>query len=140
MTMLLKQPSFLELEPMERRFRRLMEGVGFAPSVMPAADVYETAGEFVVELEVPGYEEKELGVVVSDHMLTIKGTRSEMKEEKERSFRLHERLEAEFERTFELPPEIDSEHVAAVFEKGVLKVHAPKASLTEPRKVEITKP
>lgn len=139
MTMLRRQSPFAELETMERRLQRMLEGVGFVTAVMPAADVYETEGEFVVELEVPGYEEKELGIEVSDRMLTIRGARSETKDETEKAFRLHERLEREFERTFTLPPEIDGEHVAAVFEKGVLTVHAPKATLTEPRKVAIAK-
>jgi len=47
-----------ELDSMERRVRRLFEEIGFAPALAPAADVYETDDEFVVELEVPGYEEK----------------------------------------------------------------------------------
>jgi hypothetical protein len=52
---------------MERQMRRLSVDVGLAPALLPAADVYETAGEFVIELEVPGYEEKELGIEVTDH-------------------------------------------------------------------------
>ena len=40
---------------------------------LPATDIYETEDEYVVELEVPGYEEKELTIEVFDHMLTVKG-------------------------------------------------------------------
>ena len=55
-----------ELGSMERRMRRLLEGAsGFAAAPLPAADVYETGGEYVVELEVPGYEEEELAVEVA---------------------------------------------------------------------------
>lgn len=139
MTILMKQPSFFEFEAMERRLRRMLEGVGFTPAVMPAADIYETTNEFIVELEVPGYEEKELGIEISDHMLTVTGARAETKEEKAKTFRLHERLEREFERTFQLPLDVDGGHVDAVFEKGVLKVHAPKVAVSEPRKIAITK-
>jgi HSP20 family molecular chaperone IbpA len=59
-------------------------------------------------------------------------------EEKEKSFRLHERLEREFERTFVLPVEVDTDHVTAKFGKGVLEVHAPKLSVPEARTTEIT--
>jgi HSP20 family protein len=138
MTMLVKPPSFLEFDSMERRLRRMFEGIGFAPTLVPAADVYETGKEWVVEVEVPGYEEKELTLEVSDHALTIKGVREEVKEETEKSFRLHERLEHEFERTFTLPPEVDTGHVTAKFVKGVLEVHAPKSSITEPRTIPIS--
>ena len=42
--------------------RRLLDDVGFAPATLPAVDVIETDDEFVLELEVPGYEEKELKI------------------------------------------------------------------------------
>ena len=139
MTMLVKPPSFLEFDSMERRLRRMFEGIGFVPTLIPAADVYETEKQWVVELEVPGYEEKELSIEISDCCLTVKGTREEVKdEETERSFRIHERLEREFERTFALPAEVDTEHVTAKFVKGVLEVHAPKLSITESRTIPIS--
>jgi HSP20 family molecular chaperone IbpA len=34
-------------------------------ALVPAADAYETGDEFVVELEVPGFDEKELSIAVS---------------------------------------------------------------------------
>jgi len=128
-----------ELDSMERRMRHFFEEAGFASPLVPAADVYETDDAFVVELEVPGYAEKELDIEVSDHTLTVKGEQTEAKQEKEKDFRLHERLEKHFERRFELPPEADTEHLRAVFEKGVLEVHAPKSPEAKPRKIPIGK-
>ena len=128
---------FTELDSMERRKRRLFEGIGFAPVLAPAADVYETDDEFVVELDVPGYEDKELSLAVSDHTIAIKGSRTATKDEKRKEFALHERLEREFERRFVLPAKADTEHVKAVFSKGVLEVHAPKLQIEQPKKVEI---
>jgi HSP20 family protein len=134
-----KWSPFGELDSMERRVRRMFEEIGFAPTLVPAADIFETDDEFVVELEVPGYEEKELGIEVSNHVLTVKGERKEAKEQEEKAFRLHERLEREFERRFELPAEADTKNIQAKFEKGVLEVHAPKLAISKPQKVEITK-
>src|SRR5512132_4628154 len=99
---------------MERRMRRWLEEFGFAPALAPATDIYETDDEFVVELEVPGFEEKELTVEVFDHTLAIKGQREKTKEEKAKEFTLHERLEREFERRFVLPVEADTEHLKAI--------------------------
>lgn len=130
---------FTELDSMERRMRRVFEESGFAPVLAPAADVYETDDEFVVELEVPGYEEKELSIEVSDHMLEIKGSRTKAKEEERKEFALHERLERAFERRFILPSEADTEHLKAVFKEGVLEVHARKLETAKPKKVAITK-
>jgi HSP20 family protein len=134
MTSVVKWTPFWDLDVMERRMRRMLEDFGIAPSPLPAADMYETDKELVVELDVPGFEEKELALEVSDHTLTIKGERMK---EKERSFYLHERLEKHFERKFTLPPEADVEHVEATFKTGVLEVHVPKIEQAKARKVEI---
>jgi HSP20 family protein len=130
---------FTELDSMERRMRRVFEEIGFAPGLAPATDIYETDDEFVVELEVPGYEEKELSIEVSDHTLAVKGSRETTKEEKRKEFTLHERLERQFERRFVLPSQADTEHVKAVFANGVLEVHAGKLETVKPKHVAITK-
>jgi HSP20 family protein len=139
MATIVKWTPFQELDSMERRMRRMFEEIGFAPTLLPAANVYETDEEFVVELEVPGFEEKELGVEVSDHHLTVTGERAEAKEHDKKTFRLHERLERQFERRFALPIEADTEHVQARFAKGVLAIHTPKLAVSRPKKVEISK-
>ena len=130
---------FRELEAMERRMRRLFDEAGVTPALLPSADVYETEEEYMVELEVPGFEEKDLTIEVSDHTLRIKGERSAEKEQKEKTYRLHERLESSFERRFELPPDADTEAVRADFENGVLEMHAPKTKAAKPRAVAIGK-
>jgi HSP20 family protein len=127
---------FQELETIERRMRRMFDEFGVMPA-WPAADVFEADGEYTYELEVPGFEEKELVVEVIDHTLSVKGERAEEKEEKDKSFFLRERLAKTFERRFELPAEALPEKIAAEFKQGVLIVHAPKAEAAKPRKVEI---
>ena len=135
---IVKWTPFTELDSMERRMRRLFEEIGFAPALAPAADVYETDDEYVVALDLPGYEEKELSIEVSDHTLAIKGEGEKVKEETTKEFALHERLEREFECRFILPAAADTEHVKATFVKGVLEVHAPKLQKAKPNKVAIT--
>jgi HSP20 family protein len=142
MTTLVRHSLLPELDAMERNVRRMFEGIPvmpvFVPPLSPAADVYETPEEVVVELEVPGFEENELGLELSDHRLTITGRREEVKQEIDKAYRLHERLERTFERTFTLPPEIDGAKVNAEFEKSVLRVHAPKLAAAQPRTIEIS--
>ena len=134
---LVRWSPFPEFEGIDRRMRRMLDEFGITPAALPAADVYETEKEFAVELEVPGFEEKELTIEVSDHTLVVKGERSETKDEKDKQYRLHERLEKTFERRFMLPPEADTKGIGAEFTKGVLTVHAPKVETVEPRKVAI---
>jgi HSP20 family protein len=134
---LVRWSPFQDLETVDRRIRRMFDQVGIVPA-WPAADVYESNGEYIYELEVPGYEEKDLAVMVRDHTLTVRGEKAEKKEEKEKTFYLNERLAKTFERRFELPTEAMTDKVAAEFKQGVLIVHAPKAAEVEPRKIAIT--
>jgi len=136
---LVRWSPFQELESFDRRMRRLFGDVDTITPLLPAADVYETPTEYVVEIEVPGFVEKELTVDVSDHTLAVKGVRDAEKETKERSFLLHERLEREFERRFSLPEEADTEHAKASFTHGVLKIATPKKAEAAPRTVPIAK-
>jgi HSP20 family protein len=137
MTTLVKWAPFADLDVIERRMRRMLEDFGMAPAPLPAADLYETEKELIVELDVPGFDEKELALEVSDHTLVIKGERTREKEEKEKTFYLHERLEKQFERKFTLPIDADVEHVEATFKTGVLEVHVPKIEQATARKIDI---
>ena len=137
MTTLVRWTPFRELDLVDRHMRRVFDGLGFGPTTLPAVDVYETKGEFVVELEVPGFKEPELAIEVTDHVLTVKGERTETKQELERTFQLRERLERHFERRFELPPEADPAQMTAVFTNGVLEIHTPKVASVAPKKIQI---
>jgi len=139
MPLLEKWTPLREFDAMDRRMRRFFGDLGSTPALMPAADVYETDGELVVELEVPGFDEKEIEIQVRDHTLSVTGEREEATEKKEEMLRQRERLEKRFQRRFELPAEADSEHVTAVYAKGVLTVRVPKTSGEMPHTIEITK-
>lgn len=137
MTTLVRWAPFQDLDVIERRMRRMLEDFGVAPAPLPAADLYETKDELIVELDVPGFDEKELALEVTDHTLVIKGERMKEKDETDRTFYLHERLEKHFERQFKLPPEADVQHAKANFRTGVLEVHVPKIEQAKAHKIEI---
>lgn len=128
-----------DLELMEQRMRRLFPFPPIVAPIAPAADIFETKDEFVFELEVPGYEEKELDVELSDHLLTITGKRQVEKESTEKEMRLHERIESSFARTFQLPSETDGKQLKATYGKGLLTLHVPKTAEAKPLKVPIGK-
>jgi HSP20 family protein len=128
-----------DLDIVERRLRRFFEDVGVSPSMTPAADVYETSGELVVELEVPGFDEHDLKVSLTDHTLAVSGSRASEAATTEKQLRVRERLDAHFERRFRLPVESDTEHVTAEYGKGVLTLHVPKLAAAKPRSVQILK-
>ncbi len=120
-------------------FRNLNEGedpvatAGFVPPV----DVYEDSQKVVLKLEVPGIEEKDLDVRVEDHTLTVKGERKFESEEKEENFHRIERRYGTFFRAFTLPSTVDTEHVAASYNAGVLKLELAKKPEAQPKQIKI---
>lgn len=96
-------------------------------TIAPAFDFAEKDGEYEVTAELPGMDEKDIEIRMSNHTLIVKGEKSETKEEgDERSFHLSERRFGSFQRSFEIPEGIDADRVEAQFAKGVLTIHLPK--------------
>ncbi|WP_429925684.1 Hsp20/alpha crystallin family protein (plasmid) [Agrobacterium vitis] len=108
-------------------------------SIAPAVDVVEKDDAFEVTVEVPGLDEKNIEVKLSNGFLTIRGEKQEEKEDKQKEYHVSERRYGSFQRTFQLPEGVDADKVEAAFEKGILKVKLPKSAEAKKneRKVEI---
>lgn len=96
--------------------------------VMPAVDVAEKDSAYEISAELPGMDEKDIEVKVSNGTLTIRGEKKEEKEEHDRDFYLSERRYGSFARSFEVPTGVDAGGIEARFAKGVLTVTLPKSS------------
>ncbi len=103
----------------------------------PEADFFETENEFVLELDLPGFESDDVEVKVEKGVLSITGERTVEKEEEKGTYHLRERSWGKFSRSFSIPHTIDSKKVGADFHKGVLTVTLPKAPEAKARKIEV---
>ncbi len=125
--------------PLERSvFSRVMPSLS-GWSAAPAVDVVENDNSFEISAEVPGMDEKDLDVKISDGVLTIRGEKQEEKEEKHKEYHVSERRYGSFQRTFQLPGGVDADKVQATFDKGILKVKMPKSpeAKKNERKIDI---
>jgi HSP20 family protein len=124
---------------MNSLFRDFTEGDGpmTTAGFAPAADIYEDEKKITIKLEVPGIEEKDLDVSVENNTLTIKGERKFEKEEKEENFHRIERRYGSFFRAFTLPSTVDTEHVAASYNAGVLKLELTKKPEAQPKQIKV---
>ncbi|OGL19680.1 MAG: hypothetical protein A3F92_06900 [Candidatus Rokubacteria bacterium RIFCSPLOWO2_12_FULL_71_22] len=93
----------------------------------PKVDVVETKDAVVVKAELPGMEQKDIGVELEDHVLTIKGEKHQEKEEKGEKLHRMERSWGAFSRSFRLPAAVEGGKVNATFKNGILVVTLPKA-------------
>lgn len=107
----------------------------------PRIDVSETDQAFEVLAELPGMEEKDVELLLQDHVLTIRGEKKFEKEEKRKNYHMIERQYGSFQRSFELPDIVDETKIAAKFDKGVLCVTLPKSAKAKEssRKIAIGK-
>jgi HSP20 family protein len=96
-------------------------------SFQPQVDVVEEDDQFVVTAELPGVEEKDIDISVSQGALTIKGEKKVEKREEEKDRHYYERSYGFFQRTVPLLTEIDESKVSAELKKGVLRVTIPKS-------------
>jgi HSP20 family protein len=94
----------------------------------PAVDIVEKEKAYEITAELPGMDEKNVDVKLSNGMLTIKGEKSEEKEEKKKDYYLSERRYGSFQRSFPVPEGVDPDKVEANFKKGVLTVTLPKTA------------
>ena len=103
-----------------------LRGSGWA--VAPAMDLVEKDKEYEITAELPGIDEKNVEIKLSNRTLTIKGEKHEEKEEKEKDYYLSERRYGSFQRSFQLPEGVDADKIEANFAKGVLTVKLPKTA------------
>ena len=106
----------------------------------PAVDIVDKDGEYEITAELPGIDEKDIEIKLSNGGLLIKGEKKEEKEEKKKDYFLSERHYGSFERYFGLPDGVDTDKIAASFKKGVLTVKLPKTheALKQEKKIPIS--
>ena len=104
----------------------------------PRIDISETDSEYKIEAELPGINQKEIDVKIDNNILTIKGKKEDIKEEKEKNYHLRERYYGAFQRSISLPNNIEPEKIKARFENGVLNISVPKSDKRTPKKIEIS--
>lgn len=94
--------------------------------VSPRIDVADTEKEVVITAELPGLEEKDIVVDLSDGLLIIKGEKKAEQEKRETGYVYSERSFGSFERRIPIDADILDDKTTAVFKNGVLTVTLPK--------------
>jgi HSP20 family protein len=134
----LMRSPFRELEREMEEMLARFPGWGEREAVWaPAVDMVDHKDELVLRADLPGLDEKDIDVTVQDGTLTIRGERKEEKEEKKEDYYYAERRYGAFARSLTLPAGVEPDKVKAVFKKGVLEVHLPKAKEAKGKKIEV---
>jgi HSP20 family protein len=139
-----------ELQTMQNEMNRLFNTFFDSPSTsgngghtplrrwIPAMDVLETDGYFVLRADLPGMSEKDVNIELDDNVLTISGERTAEHEGRQEGYYRVERASGAFSRSLTLPEGVDPDGIQASFASGVLEVRIPKPEEHKPRKVQIS--
>jgi HSP20 family protein len=103
----------------------------------PAVDIKEEDNRFVLFVDVPGVEAKDIDITTEKGVLVIKGQRYAETSEEREGYKRIERTRGSFERSFNLPDTADTDSISAKNRNGVLEVVIPKHAEVQPRKIAV---
>lgn len=104
---------------------------------VPPCDVFEDKEAVRIIMEVPGVKPEDVKLSLENNMLTIRGEKKQIAEEKAERVHRYERSYGIFERTFALPSSVDADQIEARYDSGMLTVTLPKAERARPRQIEV---
>ena len=122
----------------------------FEPDFMPATSVFgkgkwgpnldisEGRKDITVKAEIPGIEAKDFDISINGRRLNIRGEKKQEETEEEETYYRVERSHGYFNRTIELPSEVDPNKVDASYKKGILKIKLRKTKSSETKRIKVT--
>ncbi len=100
----------------------------------PRTNIQELKDKLVVEFDLAGVDKNNIKLSIDDNkILTIKGEKKESKEDKSENFVKKEIFYGSFEKSIQLPENIDENKLETKFENGILKVIIPKTEVNKPK-------
>jgi len=102
----------------------------------PEVNIFETKDEYVLEAEMPGVNREGLEITLENNVLTLVGRRPAEPVKGDVVYR--ESRPADFRRSFELDPVVESEKISARMDEGVLVLRLPKTVQAKPRRIAVT--
>ena len=148
-TLTMYRPNSIQnaLSDFDRYFESFFGDSILAPAArvfnhVPAVDIKETENAYVLDMELPVFDEKNINVHVDGANLTIASVK-DVQEKKDKDdenggkFIMRERRISSFNRSFKLPENADSEAVSAAFKNGILTLEIKKRAEAQKRSIQI---
>ncbi|MDJ0625387.1 MAG: Hsp20/alpha crystallin family protein [Candidatus Caenarcaniphilales bacterium] len=105
---------------------------------IPPVEIEELDNEYILRLELPGVEKKDITLNVENSMLIIKGEKRSRIEQNDSKVHRSEFSIGYFTRTFSLPPGIKTDKIPdAEFQDGILKLTLLKTEESKPKQIDI---
>ena len=96
-------------------------------------DIYEKDGDYHIEMDIPGFDKKDINIECDKGYLTVTAVKNEEDNDENKNYIRRERSYGKYQRSFYIG-EVDSENVKAEFKHGMLKIVVPKQKEAETKK------
>ncbi|WP_374774992.1 Hsp20/alpha crystallin family protein [Streptomyces sp. NBC_01310] len=133
--MLMRTDPFREMDRIVQQLSGT-SGTWSKPSVMPM-DAYRQGDVYVIAFDLPGVSTDAIDIDVERNMLTVKAERRPTGKSDSVQMELSERPLGVFSRQVMLADTLDTEHIEADYDAGVLTLRIPIAERAKPRKISI---
>jgi HSP20 family protein len=131
--MLVRTDSFRELDRLAQQLLGT-DGTRTRPTAMPM-DAWREGDNFHVEFDLPGVDASSIDLDVERNVVTVRAERPLRASDAE--LIAAERPRGVFSRQLILGDNLDTEHIAASYDAGVLTLTIPVAEKAKPRKISI---
>lgn len=106
-------------------------------SFSPGIDISETETQYVVDVELPGIEKKDIDLNIENNRLTISGERKFEKTEDGKQYHRVETSYGTFSRSLQLPENVNPDSIKASYKDGILNVSIDKSEEKLKKQIEI---
>jgi HSP20 family protein len=135
--MLMRTDPFRNLDRLTQQAFGLTTGTWSKPTPMPM-DAYRAGEEFVVSFDLPGVDPDAIDLDVERNVLTVKAERRPTAAGDGVEMQVAERPLGVFSRQLFLGDALDTGHISAHYDAGVLTLRIPVAEQAKPRKITVT--
>ncbi|MDB6096310.1 MAG: Small heat shock protein [Francisellaceae bacterium] len=114
------------------------ENIFRANYLFPKADIKEENDKYLIQVDMPGIEPKDIEVSFKNNVLIIKGNSTHENRTEEQGFLRVERLSGSYYREFPLPSNTNIDEITSHYKNGTLEVIIPKSNQdTSIKKIEV---
>ena len=135
--MLMRTDPFRELDRLTQQLVGNNSGTWSRPTAMPM-DAYRAGDQFVVAFDLPGVDPDAIELDVERNVLTVKAERRPVATGEHVEMQVAERPLGVFSRQLFLGDTLDTDHIDAGYDAGVLTLRIPIAERAKPRKISIS--
>lgn len=106
-------------------------------SFSPGIDVSETEKQFIIDVELPGVDKKDIDLNIENNRLTISGERKFSREEDGKQYHRVESHYGTFTRSLQLPENINPDSINAAYKDGILNISIDKSEEKLKKQIKI---